>query len=260
MEMQNLYPLFAGNRILKKEMLWAVRDRSFVQAELEYREYGDGMISGCGIRVEGNRIIVEPGIIKYGGFIYFLPGEESIEYCPSERETVLKMYLGKDAASPDYVCYHMNLALESGDALDADGFEVCRYKLQEGAVLRAVHKNFGDMETEYDTLNYIHALWGGVGGRALAPAITRRFAREILGTEGCRPEDVMFAYFCLDRTGTVSMDILTDYLARKNGRCLPEMADNQTVFREMCTALERMGKTEAAEYRGNGGRRRIIVE
>ena len=73
MGMQNLYPLFAGNRILKKEMLWAVRDRSFAQAELEYREYGDGMISGCGIRVEGNRITVEPGIIIYGGFIYFLP-------------------------------------------------------------------------------------------------------------------------------------------------------------------------------------------
>ena len=71
--MQNLYPLFVGDRILKKEMLWAVRDRSFMHLDLEYREYGDGILKGCGVRVENGRIIVEPGMIKYGGFIYLMP-------------------------------------------------------------------------------------------------------------------------------------------------------------------------------------------
>ena len=46
-EMQNLYPLFERNRILKKELLWSLRDYSFSQIQLEYQEYGQGIIQGC---------------------------------------------------------------------------------------------------------------------------------------------------------------------------------------------------------------------
>ncbi len=49
--MQNLYPLFEQNRILKKELLWSLRDYSFSHIQLEYQEYGQGIIQGCGIRV-----------------------------------------------------------------------------------------------------------------------------------------------------------------------------------------------------------------
>ena len=40
--MQNLYPLFERNRVLKKELLWALRDYSFGQLQLKYADYGDG--------------------------------------------------------------------------------------------------------------------------------------------------------------------------------------------------------------------------
>lgn len=36
--MQNLYPLFERNRILKKELLWSLRDYAFGQLRLEYGE------------------------------------------------------------------------------------------------------------------------------------------------------------------------------------------------------------------------------
>ena len=199
-------------------------------------------------------------MIKYGGFIYLMPESESVEYGSSKQQTILKMRLGKDSSSVDYTCYCMELALENEDTLEVGEFEVCRYKLQRGAVLRAEHENFEDMETEYDTLNYIHASWGGLRGKAMAPMVTRRFAMEILETEGCKAEDIMFAYFCLSQPGTVPMDILTDYLDRKNGKGKWDIASNQIVFGGMRTALKGIKGVGTGRCGESGGRRRIIVD
>ena len=49
--MQNLYPLFERNRILKKELMWSLRDYSFTHIQLEYQAYADGMIKGCDLEV-----------------------------------------------------------------------------------------------------------------------------------------------------------------------------------------------------------------
>ena len=168
--------------------------------------------------------------------------------------------LGKDSSSVDYTRYCMELVLENEDTLEEGEFEVCRYKLQRGAVLRAEHENFEDMETEYDTLNYIHASWGGLRGKAMAPMVTRRFAMEILETEGCKAEDIMFAYFCLSQPGTVPMDILTDYLDRKNGKGKWDIASNQIVFGGMRTALKGIKGVGTGRCGESGGRRRIIVD
>ena len=75
-EMQNLYPLFERNRILKKELLWSLRDYAFSHIQLEYQEYGQGIIQGCPVQVQGRELVVGPGMIKYGGgFFFFLGGK-----------------------------------------------------------------------------------------------------------------------------------------------------------------------------------------
>ena len=43
---ENRYPLFEGKRVLKKEMLWALRDYLFAHVYLEYQEYEPGIIQG----------------------------------------------------------------------------------------------------------------------------------------------------------------------------------------------------------------------
>ena len=99
--MQNLYPLFERNRILKKELLWALRDYSFMQARLDYEEYADGILRGCEVRVEGNRIVIGPGIIRYNGFICLMDREESVEYAPSEEYVSVKMGFRTEQALGD---------------------------------------------------------------------------------------------------------------------------------------------------------------
>lgn len=74
--MQNLYPLFERKRILKKELLWSLRDYSFAHFRLEYQEYGQGLLQGCGVAVQGGELVVGPGMIKYGDFICLVTEEE----------------------------------------------------------------------------------------------------------------------------------------------------------------------------------------
>lgn len=84
--MQNIYPLFEQNRILKKGLLWSLRDYSFAHVQLEYQEYGQGIIRGCEVVVNGSGLTVKPGIIKYGRFICLMMEEETISYQPDEKQ------------------------------------------------------------------------------------------------------------------------------------------------------------------------------
>lgn len=256
--MQNLYPLFERNRILKKELLWSLRDYSFAQARLEYGEYAEGMLRGCDVRVEGSRIVVGPGIIKHGGFLCLMTEEESIGYEAGDGLAVVKMRFYTEQVSMDYVLYKMDLVTDQDVFLKENEFEVCRYRLQEGAALRDRHTDLRDMGTEYNTLNFICATWGGLGGRTLAPAVTRRFAREILAAGGSGQEDISFAYLCLGQAGAVSADILQDYLARKSHKTENYEA-NEAVFEEMCRVMEGLADTEKDRTREKAARKRIVV-
>lgn len=278
--MQNLYPLFERNRILRKELLSALRDYSFAYASLEYMEYGDGILRGCDIRIKEKKITVTPGIIKWGGHIFLMTQEECVDYAPSDRTVTIKLRLQKERTA-DFVSCRMELVSDY-DALHSDHnalysehdgesqkhnmesavmeFELCRYRLQEGARLRTDYKDFEDMGTQYDTMNYIHAAWGCLRGNSLSPVITRRFAQEVLKVEKRDPEDTAFAYLCLSQPGALPREILVDYVGQRNGCGLLKDVPNEVVFEEMCRVLGKLRSGMGGERRERMGRRQIIVE
>ena len=256
--MQNLYPLFERNRILKKEMLWALRDYSFMQARLDYEEYADGILRGCEVRVEGNRILAGPGIIKYGGFICLMDREESVEYAPCDEYVSVKMRFQTERAQEDCHIYEMELVTDSDTARKDNVFELFRYKLQEGAALRDRHTDLLDMATEYNTLNYLYATWGGLRENSMAPAVTGRFAREILAAGSPRTEDIGFAYLCLSQPGAVPMEILRDYLGR-GGKDISGLPMEE-IFHRMCRVISRLGGAGISGGQEKTGRKRIIVD
>lgn len=279
--MQNLYPLFERNRILRKELLSALRDYSFAYVGLEYLEYGDGILRGCDIRIKEKKITVTPGIIKWGGQIFLMTQEECVDYAPSDRTVTIKLRLQKERTA-DFVSCRMELVSDY-DVLHSDHnalysehdggsqkhdmesavvmeFELCRYRLQEGARLRTDYKDFEDMGTQYGTVNYIHAAWGCLRGNSLSPAITRRFAQEILKVEKRDPEDTAFAYLCLSQPGALPREILIDYVGQRNGCGLLKDAPNEVVFEEMCRALGKIRSGMSGERRERTGKRQIIVE
>lgn len=256
--MQNLYPLFERNRVLKKELLWALRDYSFGQLQLEYADYGDGVLQGCGVQTEEKELVIRPGLLRYQGFVCVMETEERLEYAVTEQPVSLKLRFETDRRSLDYVLYRMTPVLDEDTVCREHELELCRFRLQAGARLRDTHTCFEDMDTEYNTLQYLHAAWGCPGGRSMAPVMTRQFAEELLEAPACGTEDMVFAWLCLDRRGAMPKEILTDYVGRKSRRQMRD-ASNQELFREMCRILAGMQHGEGRRQE-RVGRRQILVE
>lgn len=258
--MQNLYPLFERNRILKKESLISLRDYSFAHLKLEYQEYGQGIVRGCDLSVQGNELAVGPGIIKFGRFICLLMEEEKIVYAPAEKIQFLKLKAAAYHTSPDYVAYRAELCLDSEAARMDNEFELCRFNLRNGAQLRTHYTGFLDLQTEYDTINLIHASWSGLGGSSLAPFITRLFAKNILESENCRPEDESFAYLCLCQSGAVPPAVLTAYIKRRTGNREDTALNNSDIYRNMCEMLHKLGQSGGKDKPVTRERHRIMVD
>ena len=121
--MQNLYPLFERNRILKKEMLWSMRDYSFGCLSLEYQQYADGILSGCEVSVRDKVLVIGPGMVKYHGFVSLILEEMTVPYEPSGQINVLKLRMS-ESESHDAVAHQLDLVLDPDITCKENEFEV----------------------------------------------------------------------------------------------------------------------------------------
>lgn len=257
--MQNMYPLFERNRILKKELLWSLRDYSFSHAQLDYEEYGEGIIRGCALSIHEKELTVGPGIIKCGRFICLVTEDERIPFAPADQMQFLKFRVETNRSSPDCILYNIELYLDMDEGLGDNEFELCRFHLRHGAQLREDYKDFADMNTEYDTVNLIHSSWGGLGGKSLTPKITRMFSEAILASENVRPEDRSFAYLCLSQPGAIPAAILNDYVYSRLGeeKC-PD--GNLGLYESMCEILGEVNLGGGGRTRKRKEKHRIYVD
>lgn len=215
--MEHIYPAFERGRIMKKELLWALRDYSYSALQLQYQDYSDGIIRGCKVRVEDNFLIVGEGIIKCQNYLFLITEEERIEYAPTDVFVSLKFRVASKEELPDYIRYTTGFVLDKNLERKQNELEICRFKLKEGAKLRTEYKDFYDIQTEFDTVNLADAVWAGVGGNTLSKEVTDYFARKVLECGNAEDKDIQFAYFLLQSQGAVPHKILSDYIARKTG-------------------------------------------
>ena len=115
--MQNIYPLFERNQTLKKEMLWSLRDYIFAHARVKYQEYGQGILTGCSLSIQGEEIAVRPGLLKYGQAVCIMMEEARIPFGAAQEMRYLHMAVREDRSAPDYIAYRMELAL-SGEGCE----------------------------------------------------------------------------------------------------------------------------------------------
>ncbi len=257
---ENRYPLFEGKRVLKKEMLWALRDYLFAHVYLEYQEYEPGIIQGCKIQVQEKELIVGPGIVKCKDFVCLSGDEIRISYQPSDSLQILKFWAEAEIKEGDSIIFHMGLSLEESLEKKDNEFELCRFHLRHGARLRDDYKNFADMATEYDTINLIYADWSGIGGKTLAPEVTRRFARELLSAKEILPEDGVFAYQCLSERGSVPVEILMDYVRGRRNLEREEELKIPNIYEYLCMILKEIVVGGGQKKSGKKEKRKIWIE
>jgi len=251
------YPMFERGRIMKKELLLALRDYSFGLSRLQFDEWTDGMIAGCAISVTDTRLTVEPGILKFNKFVYMMTEAQHIFYEPTERTTVVKIRFSTSAASAgDYVAYRGKIALDPETALGESELEICRFKLKQGSRLRCDYTGFEDMRTEYDTINLAHATWAGIERPGIALPILRQFAREALRCQLTEPWDVSFCSQCM--TGeTVHRSVIEAY-AEAHGEHVSGTQSNVELYDMLERILNKLKSNVSRPQQG--GRRKMRIE
>lgn len=254
--MENRYPEFAGGRILKKESLWDLRDYSYGSMQLFYMDYTDGIIKGCRVRVEGNRLVIGKGILKCGEFIYLMQEEEAVPYEAENRLTVLKAAFTVRRGNPDHAAYQVSFFLDPDPGKKPGQIELCRFHLRTGSVLRDKYKDFSDMRTEYDTVNLIHATMAGRGKERLHPEVMLRFVEEMQKQEEKSTEDKLFCLYILQHAGEIEKIVLSAYLQfREQGGMLEtELQENVHCFESLEAILNCHGNSNR-----DGQKHKVIV-
>lgn len=249
--MEHIYPAFERGRIMKKELLWALRDYSYSALQLQYQDYPDGIISGCRITVRDDQLIVGTGIIKCQDFIFLLTEEEQVAYAPTEVFVSLKFRVKSEEEMPDYTRYVTEFVLDENLERAQNELEICRFKLKEGAGLRTEYKDFYDIQTEFDTVNLADASWAGRGGRTLSKEITDCFAKKVLASREAAGEDIQFACLLLHGREAVPWEILAGYISGKiDGERTDKDFEGKEAFRKMEEILEKIRKGESSRGAG----------
>lgn len=252
-------PVFKDAHILRKSMLEALSDYAYLSGKLLYTGYGDGILAGCELTTTKEKIILNEGVLFYKGEMLFIKEPAEVPYFPTNTATALKLFISEPKEEKSLVYREMEVKLtEAGSSFE--GMELCRFKLQEGARLRYEYQDFFDRDTEFDTLNRVHAPYATEGGSALSPEITRAFAKEMLAIKGLPTEDVQFSLQLLGRERPADNGMLAAYIGWREGKELKGQS-NREIFSGLARILKKAGSGGGWEEDSPGRKKwKMMVE
>lgn len=255
----NQFPKFTAGRVLKNDMLRALRDYPRDYIDILYHHYSDGVLAGCTMQVSSEAIHITPGMVRYMGKLYILRQRVSLPYSANGQDTVVKINFNKEKESGDYILSTGNIVMTTGLKLAENELELCRFKLKTGARLRDDYQDFNDFATEYDTVNIIHMPYAAPYESTLSPILTYRFADEAFKGNPVNPFDYVFISQCA-QAEPVARTLITAYTAARLG-IITKDSTNQDMHRHLSKILSdiRMGK-DMATARGRNSGRKILVD
>jgi len=209
----NKYPFFKRGNILKKYMLENLRDFPRDMFNIIFEDYSDGILKGCDLTVEEDQIIIGRGIIKHKSDLYFREDNTAISYQRENRELVLKLEF-EQQEQEEYKLQKGVPGLTVEEELDENEMELARFKLRKGARLRADYRKFSDFNTEYNTINIIHAKYAGIKKPTLHPHIFNMFANIVYQGDTDDMLDLSFCSQILNK-GCNSGRLVDNYLKRR---------------------------------------------
>jgi hypothetical protein len=248
---EDAYPEFISKHVLKAEQFLLLRDFPREIAALEYADFSDGVLFGCRA-VAGEALTVRPGVVLYGGALYRMTKPFLLPYEPRDAATYVNILFSDEAVTEEDVTVRRSAISLCDSPAGAGGIELARFKLKSGARLRDDYTDFGDLDTEYDTLNPIYAPCASKGGKTLLPHVTEFFAKEALSFRPKDPADICFAMLCFagDR---VPLPLLQSYLETKS-------TDPHELYRSLQRKLAVIRSGRSAEAREERILRKIFVD
>lgn len=253
-------PVFESGTVLTQEMLETMKNYAIDLGTLNYAGYEDGIISGCEVTMSGNCLYVNRGVIKFAGNIYFLPQEFKVMINAGNDWQILRVHVGSMSRDKNFLIGELHLELTSEQTAAANKIEICRFRLQNGAMLRNSYRDFGDLNTEFDTINEIYAQWSGYKSKSISPRILQEFAKEARKKNLQNVHDVVFLQQIMALDGkTMSREAIQYYLSQRLNLPYREMT-NMEIFRAFNDVLRTSGLRGNGPINGPREMRRIIID
>jgi len=199
---------------LNKEVLESIRDIAAREQNARYHAYSDGILAGCELYERDMEVGVNSGLVKFADCVYVLSDSQGVTYSATDSWTMLKIRFENEEITRDFSIRRGFLVLDENTTLLPNEMELGRFKLKQGSRLRTQYVDFGDMETEYDTVDLINVPFAGLGEHTLCPTILMHYAREAY-PHVKDPADIAFCTSCLSNSGVMNRESIMLYLWRR---------------------------------------------
>jgi hypothetical protein len=234
----NEYPVFTKKKLLKIKMLEQLRDFPKNFADITYKDYSDGILSGFELKVEGDKLMVMPGIVINAGSFYLMNEAVKLEYNATNSINYVKIRFFDVYKDEECIKYLSDLVIEGKEADEKTELELGRFRLQKGARLRTEYIDFDDFDTQYDTVNRINVNFAGVNESTLWREIVQYYAREIIKCKDADMYDIGFGMGVLRDSGIVSREFIEMYLDMRTGKSVKGF-DNKELYHELAMLLRK---------------------
>lgn len=250
-------PVFVHKNILKKDMLEELRDYPLKISRMLFADCGDGVLKGCKITWENNILKVHPGLILYGGNIYRMEEEQSLNCPPADRLTFIKVRFVTMDYEKDRMGGIGDVYLDENPP-ELREIELGRFRLQEGARLRTVYENFEDYRTEFDTVNRIHMPCVCAGSVGMWPELLMEFALELMKTGTENVFDISFAMEILGAKGEVSRELVVFYVENNTGKKVTDSSGSY-LYEKLLHILRERRSGGSSFHKNQGNPRQMVL-
>ena len=271
---QEQYPHFERDSILKSEMLNNLREYPRDMFSLMYEDYSDGIITGVYVvvenknldgkndqnsfgKTESTRIIIQPGIVKHLGKLYYMKEECCLDYEPTERNTVIKIIFEAPEIESDFTTSKSRIVLSYEEANGMNELELCRFLLKEGAKLRQDYQDISDFTTIHNTINRLYVPYASIGGTTITPEITHYYGEQLMNNNATNPYDIAFAMQCIQNK-QIHRPLIIQYLRVRLG--INGSLNNEQIHSCFVSILEEVQMGRSNRNTGMRTGRRVIVE
>lgn len=210
-------PQFEKKRLLRIEMLEQIRDFPRDYLEILYSGFSDGILYGCTPGWDGNKLVIEPGILRYSEKLYFMKEPFLMECEAEDKIRYLKVQFQTLVQENGKIRGNTRIYLDDIEPNSSSEMELCRFRLQEGARLRDTYENFADCTTEFDTIHLLEVPWSSPGTATLHPKILRKYAKEILRKKNRDVMDISFAMDAIANRGIMPEEAIRIYIETRLG-------------------------------------------
>ncbi|MEG0234710.1 MAG: hypothetical protein RR523_00885 [Cetobacterium sp.] len=248
---KNRIPIFEKGKILDKDMLDELKNLNLDYVNTLYFSKSDGVIYGIDSEVKENKIIINPGLIKYNGELFKILTKKEIEIPLEDGE--YKYFLQKidKTLNDKFLELHFELKLFRDEEKEANGFEIFRILRREGANLKEPIKIIG-IEKEYNTLNLINLKISTLSGSNLSSKLLKLYAQNMLKNKKLDTYERVICMYILNSNH--EREFILKYLN------IPSEANNLEIYKALEERYLNLEDNDKGEKNMEKNTRKMLVD